>query len=106
MKLIVYLFAFYLLLLPVMGIADNAGCDQVAHAEETTKAGANHEEDHEENCSPFCNCSCCFHTAPSHFELQKLPPIPFSYRERNYDIDIRSYYPSGILEAIWQPPKW
>jgi hypothetical protein len=100
-----FLLAFYLLLLPFLSMAGTIGCDELAHLEATAVSGADHPEDHEENCASFCNCSCCFHVASPHFELQKLTPLKTCFLQVNYSLYPNNFYPQGISGNIWQPPK-
>ena len=65
-----------------------------------------HNEDSDDNCSPFCICNCC------HTVLASLDFIPFEIKQskvvvvsqkiapRNYTL-ISNYYSS-----IWDPPKF
>jgi len=100
-----FLLAFYLLLLPLAGIGGITGCDELEHVEATATSGADHTEDHEENCAPFCNCSCCFHVASSHFGLQKILPVKNSFLQADYPSYSNNFYPQEISGNIWQPPK-
>lgn len=66
------------------------------------EAHENHE-DHNDNCSPFCLCSCCQAsvTVPSFFSnssvvLSDLSSILFCYNEG---------YTSSGFALVWHPPK-
>jgi len=72
--------------------------DKIAFAAQDTQ----HENDHEDNCSPFCQCACCFGFSISHDATVS------SGITMNSGSEFGCYLPENLLEIsrpIWQPPK-
>lgn len=65
----------------------------------------NHSEDNDDNCSPFCTCSCC-NAYVTVFPFQPLTlsdPSAF-YRAEKFSIQ-RCSFARGYLGNVWQPPR-
>jgi hypothetical protein len=59
----------------------------------------------DDTCTPFCVCSCCSVSIniPNNtiFPNKHIPLISSKLHTYN-----SSFYPSGFLTSIWQPPKF
>ena len=65
----------------------------------------NHSTDHNDNCSPFCTCTCCSTTASLKFIPYKFRvPEPIATSKITYPIRDFSFV-SNYSGNIWQPPK-
>ncbi|WP_394801010.1 DUF6660 family protein [Niabella ginsengisoli] len=105
MKFFIYIFAFYLLILPMAGLAGTSGCDEKNYNQITASSDTHSDEDAEENCSPVCNCACCFHIVSNNFQLQKLSLPRISYTDKIYAPYKNILLPTDFWGNIWQPPK-
>jgi len=103
MKIIAFVIACLVLVLSVMPCADEISIEaRNNESTEITKAAHQHEDNHQDECSPFCQCACCaglsiHHTKPS------LVAIPFFSNS-----DATGFLPAntvGISFSIWQPPR-
>ncbi|WP_460764884.1 DUF6660 family protein [Niabella terrae] len=104
MRLMNFLMAFYLLLLPGISRAASGDCDQDQTVARTTLA--NNSPKQADDCSPFCHCSCCFHTAPTAIVISKFNPTPVAHLVIPAQSRITPFYPKGVMRHIWQPPKF
>jgi len=101
-KIFVFLFSVYLLVLPGVSCAETLVC-----ADETTQLiqAENHEEHQEEDCGSFCNCSCCVHIVSVNYQqnvLEVKKTVLVNSRVFFYcDVTI----PSNYFGNIWQPPR-
>jgi hypothetical protein len=70
--------------------------------EKTELANTNHQHDDEDNCSPFCACSCCASVSINHFITAIIPLPP------NSVTPVSSFLPLNIAKVVlpvWQPPQ-
>lgn len=88
-----------------MGCGDEAfvGHEHVT-TETHTHLATEHDDDHADDCSPFCSCACC--------SIQTT--FPFNQTLTFQFIDIPSYHQlvvrylfsvSEFRHSFWQPPK-
>lgn len=96
--------AFMVLALSCMPCADGAFATSVgkAKAELVKKGTQEDDQDHNDACSPFCQCACCAGFSFS-YGVTTISS-PFFYGDKSYIF----YLPENLLEisrAIWQPPK-
>ena len=112
MKAFTRIFAFYLIALSLLPCGDNGGgiLDMTKHL-----FGIEHEahSDHEhhnnacgdDDCTPFCICSCCSMAldVPTKlpFLVKYLPPTP-----AKLPISYSNFLPSNFHHSIWQPPRF
>jgi hypothetical protein len=67
-----------------------------------------HEQtsDENENCSPFCICSCCHFSTAYQFKIfsvtDKITITPISTPEISY----QNPHTQNYKNSIWQPPKF
>ena len=104
-KLLTFLFAFYILLLPCIPCTDKAECDNDSKTE--TPQSTNHQkhQHNEEACSPFCNCACCGQTLLSSLNLTKnIIAKPLLQQKQQYCYN-NITLTSNFFGNIWQPPK-
>jgi len=103
MKVFGYILAFLVLALSCLPCADEGvsiNAKNVKH--ELVKKVNNPENGEEDNCSPFCQCSCCPGFSLAHplivhdfsiGHINQLFPAPVSSKQ------------IGILLPVWQPPQ-
>jgi len=105
-KIILFLFSFYFLGLNIMPCND-ADVDTHDDVEQIAEAGDcddNESHDHEDECSPFCQCNCCsVHVITYEFQSLEIIEIP----EINTQISsyINPFY-DGYDGSILQPPRF
>jgi hypothetical protein len=101
-KLLVAIFSLYILLLPAVPCRDTKECKEAIGTEKKASTG-NHKE-HEEACSPFCNCTCCGQVVAPLLQLNRVAIIKLiARRQQQFYRD--SSLLSCFLGTIWQPPK-
>jgi hypothetical protein len=104
-KLLAFIFSWYILLLPALPCADSKECKP---ADKTVVAAAGcqgQQHQHEdEACSPFCACACCGQVYTSGFQLNKSNPTKPATQKQQYFYTSASLS-SRYLGTIWQPPK-
>jgi hypothetical protein len=100
MKFFGYLMAFLVLSLSCFPCADNA---PAAMNESKTEMSmpAHPQDNHEDNCSPFCQCSCCSGFSINHF-ITFFSPSPIIC-SKDFPV-FRPAGPSKISLPVWQPP--
>ena len=95
--------AFLVLALSVMpcadiGIAANDGMAKTELTKSNTQKGDTQQDD----CSPFCTCTCCAGFSINHF-------VALLTHNPKYECDPTSSFISsvaiGIASPIWQPPQ-
>ena len=97
------IFSLYLLVLPGLTCVEAVGCtDEVQSSVLQTADNREHET---EDCSNFCNCSCCVHIV--HVNYQSTVIVIAKPLDKT---KISSFYnnislPSNYFGNIWQPPK-
>lgn len=103
MKIIAFIMAFLVLALSLMPCADtdNAGNDSNA---KTLVSKSNQQRDNpqQDDCSPFCQCSCCAGFCINH---SNAPIVIADPGESKTQI---AFLPAGILDIalpVWQPPQ-
>ncbi|MGB4844750.1 MAG: DUF6660 family protein [Ferruginibacter sp.] len=102
MKIFVFIFSLYLIILPGITCAAAFGCtDEIQNSITQTD---NHTDDEDEDCGSFCTCSCCMHivTVSTAFQemLMEKPVInPNHFFYTNISL------PSNYFGNIWQPPR-
>ncbi len=99
MKFLTLLFAGYMLALCCVPCI----CEDIC-AKEKTEHSASKEKQQDDNCMPFCSCSCC-HSLVTNVKpvlsFKKMPAIPGKKKFALADQDFTSYN----CRNIWQPPK-
>ena len=107
-----HIFTFYMLALSLVPCGDGGG-GIVEIANLLFGEEDQHISDHQQHsndcgddqCSPFCICSCCSSALDSPvklpFQIKSLPPIP---------VQAPAFYShivySSFQSSIWQPPKF
>lgn len=104
MKYLTFIMAFLILGLSCLPCADNAYTMNAgkAKSEMIKKASTENETDHNDDCSPFCNCTCCAGFSINHSIASISSIVVFSSNR------FSSYLPANISEVsfpVWQPPK-
>ncbi|WP_148233479.1 DUF6660 family protein [Pseudopedobacter saltans] len=104
MRWIATIFLFYFTVLFAVPCSDakNSCEDAKPIAKEQAH---NHGGDHDDNCTPFCQCTCCSVSVDTFVFISHKFDIPvqlFSTKKTEIrDISFTSNY----LDNIWQPPK-
>ena len=102
MKIIALIMAFLVLALSVMPCGD---ANAASEGKSKTELGKSHNEDdnsQQDDCSPFCTCTCCAGFSINHF-IASLTPIP-PYESTA----AAAHLPASVLDValpIWQPPQ-
>lgn len=97
--------AIYILVLSAVPCSDaHNDCNDSKVKTELTK-DHDHQEDHDDNCSPFCTCACCSVSAITmdFSPYQVKTNFVFASVQK---VSIRnSSFVSNFFGNIWQPPK-
>jgi hypothetical protein len=103
MKIFAFIMAFLVLALSILPCADkgdvlNRGKAKTQIAETTHEQGDQQEDD----CSPFCHCTCCATFSINHFiaTIIIIPPQD--------DKTQTAYLPYNVIAVaipVWQPPQ-
>ncbi|MEO7308654.1 MAG: DUF6660 family protein [Ferruginibacter sp.] len=103
MKILVFIFSLYFLVLPCMACAGTELCadDQQNSVIQTTDQHQ-HEKD---DCGSSCDCSCCVHIVSlSYLSPKIIIDKPFVKNKIQYFYNNISL-PSNYFGNIWQPPR-
>ncbi|WP_460944796.1 hypothetical protein [Spirosoma daeguense] len=108
MRLFIYLFSLWLLLLTGLPCPD-ADChihENSATTESTSPpAEHDHEQGHKAPCSPFCHCATCLgFSTPQPFNYLLPADSSESAPERQI-FTYRSPNQFDVMLGIWQPPQ-
>ena len=102
MKFLGFIMAFLVLGLSFLHCADNEPTMNAGKIKTEISQGNQPHDDHEDACSPFCQCACCASLSINH----SIATISYDI---NYSNSIYfSFLSSEIIERsrpIWQPPK-
>lgn len=105
MKFLVLIFTSFIFALSAKPCSDiNNNCQDDIPIQTTEKH--NHDEDTDDNCSPFCSCTCCgVQISIVEFKLIPVELKPF-YELSNKILKIKKIeFPSSYFGEIWQPPQ-
>ena len=105
MKVFALFMAIYILVLSAVPCSDvhNDFNDKNTKTELTQTH--DHQQDKDDNCTPFCTCTCCSASviAVDFTPFQIKKPAEFSITKK---ITIRNFsFISNFFGSIWQPPK-
>lgn len=104
MKIFTIIMSFYLLWLSCIPCADRQ--ESIGNGEQRISANADTKQQQNNNdiCTPFCNCSCCaasaFHQTLPHYSILKMV-----FQSMKYPVYTPSFR-TNISFSIWQPPKF
>ncbi|WP_394341683.1 DUF6660 family protein [Solitalea longa] len=102
MKWLCYILSLYMLVLICVPCGDNIECKKITQEQEGN-AGNHDSHNHEqENCSPFCLCSCCS------IAINTTEPLLVSFELTHFIEHITVHIPFSIPKIsshIWQPPR-
>ncbi|MEP6465868.1 MAG: DUF6660 family protein, partial [Parafilimonas sp.] len=101
MKFLTIIFALYVLTLSCVPCM----CDNLTKSNTgQTNNNPTKEKSHDDNCTPFCSCTCC--PAPAYFHIKtdyiSIKPIAFTSLKQFASVEDYSSY---NCHNIWQPPK-
>lgn len=103
MKLLTLIWALYLAMLSFAPCSDaDNSCEDVVSVQ---PGDHNHNGDRDDNCTPFCHCSCCsINIAVYNFNLaESIVPMELFVEKK---VTIRKIsHTSDYSGNIWQPPK-
>lgn len=83
---------------------DAKNCGQIL--DENKNVAHFHNQEEEDNCTPFCECICCGVTIANYQlkHVEEVVPIQFVSSTK---IIIKAYHiTSKYAVSIWQPPKF
>ncbi len=106
-KIILFIFSLYLLVLPVVSCAEVDGRMDELQSSVTQTQTETHSgnEKKTEDCGAFCTCSCCVHIVSVSFQSPVIiidKPLLKSKQQSVYN---NISLPSNYFGNIWQPPK-
>lgn len=106
MKVVSFILSIYMLLVSFVPCTDGMDCTDTNTATHAATTGhQDHQHEHEDDCPPFCNCSCCSivitQPAPPIFFADKKPGVAVTKQFAAYQCN---YFYSN-LSAVWQPPR-
>lgn len=106
MRLSIYILSLYLLALAVIPCSDVAYTSTVMQDLVVTSTSGHNDPNNDINdiCSPFCQCTCCSITATSKFTSLKLQLAKPAMPSSTYPVWKASFV-SNYYGNIWQPPK-
>jgi hypothetical protein len=105
MKYFWAIFSIYIFVLSTMPCGDEKNCNEFSETHTSIVSDNSQNNSHqEEDCSPFCICSCCgcqgFNVAPFPIVI-----ITFSQSDEKKVTPYQSQFLSNYIANIWQPPK-
>jgi len=102
MRFFSFIMAFWMLGLSCMPCMDAGQKNSQAKAATEISKTVPCQDDHEDECSPFCNCSCC-----SFFSINQPASISV-YSLNVLNKTFASFLPENTSEIslpVWQPPQ-
>ena len=102
MKFFAFIMAFLVLALSVMPCADTDAENDSKAKTTIAKSSQQKENPQQDDCSPFCSCTCCACFSVNHFIVSVNYLSSFSEKA------IAAYLPADLIEIafpIWQPPQ-
>jgi hypothetical protein len=103
MKILAFILAFLVLGLSCLPCADDAFARNDNEAKTETVKQPDQEGDlHNDNCSPFCHCTCCAGFSFHHPATEIASVVPFRKTQN------ASPYIASVIEIslpVWQPPQ-
>lgn len=100
------MWTFYLMVLTSLPCTDGSNQCNDNRPKTDSAQTHGHNQDSDDNCSPFCNCNCCsvsifsYDFSPFEIKQPRIVYISPIITLRDYKL-IPSYYGS-----IWNPPKF
>lgn len=105
MKYLAFIFTIYLMGMMVLPCSDAYNeCTPTTQANVKVTDNHSHGTDENDNCSPFCNCSCCHTIVDAKFAAQYSVATKPSFKETKF-IFTNQRFVSNYYGNIWQPPK-
>ncbi len=105
-KIFTLIFSFYILALSCMYCSDNDACKDLSADHSTcalTCSTADHQNQQDnDNCSPFCQCSCCHGFVVLQFS--KFTSEHLFANAKQFAL-YSANFSSAFSGNIWQPPK-
>lgn len=114
MKIAIHIFTLYLLALSLMPCGDSDGgiveltnhFFQIEHEHTHNTSTHQHSNDcGDDDCPPFCACSCC--STPFNFiekpSLEIKIPTPIQGTLASF---VPKFIPFQYTNTVWQPPRW
>lgn len=105
MKVFAFFMAIYILVLSAVPCSDVHNECNDKNSKTGLTQNHDHQQDKDDNCSPFCICTCCSASVVFlDFALFQIKiPNEFSITEK---LTIRNFsFVSNYFGNIWQPPK-
>lgn len=92
----------FLSLIPCSDGADKTGIYALEKAMTHSDSG-DHDDEHQDGCTPFCTCNCCASGIAFLFSTSQIVS-PIIYFCTNTPLSDQSEF-SEFNHSIWQPPK-
>lgn len=103
MKFFAFIMAFLVVALSILPCADTGvGANDSKAKTELAKSNTQKGDMQQDDCSPFCHCTCCAGFTINHFiaSIAVIPPYESTTKT--------AFLPVNLLDAalsIWQPPQ-
>ncbi|RYF24489.1 MAG: hypothetical protein EOO42_05670 [Flavobacteriales bacterium] len=99
-----FIFVFYLVGMMMLPCSDAFNECKPGQSKVELAGDHSHKADANDNCSPFCNCSCCHTVIDAKFLVQKEIITKATYKEAKI-LFADQRFVSNYYGNIWQPPK-
>lgn len=108
MKYFWIIFSIFIMYLSISPCCDSGDCKNVSESHQTFNSqNENHEQHHQDACSPFCICSCCGnHLVNINFVSRQAIHIVFVELKERKITPYTFQFTSDFEANIWQPPKF
>lgn len=104
MKNLAFILVFYLVGMMMFPCSDAFNECKPLPVKVASSDGHSHKEDANDNCSPFCNCSCCHTIVVTKFLTQKETGPKSVFIVKKF-LFANQHFVSNYHGNIWQPPK-
>ncbi len=108
MKLLSFLIAIMVLALSCMPCSDTGIFTHGNNSRVTTSHTQTTQhipgEEHQDLCSPFCQCACCSLAYALPFACTPGTWVKAGWSDQQF-VSFVSHCPSGIALPVWQPPQ-
>ena len=103
MKLLAFILAFLILAQSVVPCSDKENCHNKSKISiQLTQACSHSSNSSPDECSPFCQCSCCAGFSINHFIVIISPAHVVQMNEYSSELSSSTF---NLSLPIWQPPQ-
>jgi hypothetical protein len=100
MRFLAHILVLVVLFLSLIPCSDKITIDAITAND--SHSGHDHSEDHREECTPFCTCSCCSTNIVFLSETIVIAEVPQLFSQNLFFYQESK---SHFFHSIWQPPK-